>query len=97
MSHITDQIIDQTLQEKTKNFSFLQVIALIGMVLLAALFIGNMLFGKNSLEVYWTLEKQQMILDKKISDLSNQNASLQKKYFELKSLMPEENLKEPYE
>ena len=58
-------------------------------VVMAALFISEMLFGKNSLEVYLALQKDDVTLDKKIYQLQNQNAALQKRYFELKNIMPD--------
>ncbi len=94
MSDITDKIVHPPVQEKEQNFSFLQIVFLILSVLLAAIFIGDTLFGKNSLEVLWSLQKQQKILAKNINYLSHENATLQKKLFELTSLLPEQNNKD---
>ncbi len=94
MSDITDKIVQSPVQEKEQNFSFLQIVFLILSVLFAAMFIGDTLFGENSLEVLWSLQKQQKILTKNINYLSHENANLQKKLFELKSLLPESNTKE---
>lgn len=89
MSEITDEIIERPLQKRTNGFSFLQVVFLVLLVLMAAIFMGETLFGKNSLDVLVSLQKQQKILEKKIAHISQENAKLQKKYFELKALMPE--------
>ena len=94
MSEITDEIIEHSSQKGDKGFSFLQVVFLILLVLMAAIYMGETLFGENSLEVLNSLKKQQQILDKKIKRISHENAVLQKKYFELKSLMPEKNEQE---
>ena len=93
MSTITDEIIDKSEQQRDQSFSFLQILFLILSVLLAAMYIGDTLFGKNSLEVLWSLQKEQKILSKNIDHLSHENARLQKKLFELKSLLPESDAK----
>ncbi|MCH9814496.1 MAG: septum formation initiator [Epsilonproteobacteria bacterium] len=59
-------------------------------VIIAAIFIGETLFGKNSLEVYLSLQDDKMRFEKKIDKLQHENAALQKEYFELKSLLPKE-------
>ncbi len=89
MPHVTDEIIEEKRQKREKGFSFLQVLFLILLVLLAAIYMGETLFGENSLEVLNALKKQQKILDTKIKRISHENAILQKKYFELKALMPD--------
>jgi cell division protein FtsB len=56
-----------------------------------AYYIANLLFyGKNSYEVYSNLENKKLKLQKDIKMLQYENAMLQKKYFELKNLEPEE-------
>jgi len=89
MPHVTDEIIEEKAQKREKGFSFLQVLFLILLVLLAAIYMGETLFGENSLEVLNALKKQQKILDAKIKRISHENAILQKKYFELRALMPD--------
>ncbi len=90
MSDITDEILDHAQKKSVDGFSFLQILFLTFMVLGAAVFVGDMLFGRNSWQVLESLKKQQRILDQKIDRISRENANLQKKYFELKSLMPED-------
>jgi len=91
MSQITDEISENPAGKRESGFSFLQVVFLILLVLLAAVYMGETLFGKNSLEVLLSLKKQQQILDAKIVRISKENAILQKKYFELRALMPEKS------
>lgn len=56
-----------------------------------AYYIANLLFyGKNSYEVYSNLENRKLKLQKDIKMLQYENAMLQKQYFELKNLEPEE-------
>lgn len=52
--------------------------------------VANILFGDNSLEVYNSLKHKKEYLEKEIVRLQKNNAYLQKEYFELKNLEPEE-------
>lgn len=51
---------------------------------------ADLLFGKNSFEVYTSLNKKEKHLRSEIKRLQQDNARLQKEYFELKNLEPEE-------
>ena len=50
----------------------------------------NILFGDNSLQVYNSLKYKKEYLEGEILRLQKENAYLQKEYFELKNLEPEE-------
>jgi cell division protein FtsB len=50
----------------------------------------NLLFGDNSLQVYSSLKHKKEYLRREILRLQKENAYLQKEYFELKNLEPEE-------
>ena len=50
----------------------------------------NVLFGDNSLQVYNSLKYKKNYLEDEILRLQRENAYLQKEYFELKNLEPEE-------
>ncbi|CAM4278057.1 FtsB family cell division protein [Arcobacter suis] len=50
----------------------------------------NVLFGDNSLQVYNSLKYKKEYLEEEILRLQKENAYLQKEYFELKNLEPEE-------
>lgn len=89
MSSITDEIVEEKLQGEDK-YSFIQNILIVLSVIVAAIFIGETLFGKNSLEVYLSLQKDKKHLEEKIHKIQYENAALQKEYFELKSLLPKE-------
>ena len=87
MSGITDEITEpRSRRRRDGSFSFLQVMTMVAIVLLAAVYMGETLFGHNSLEVLLSLQKQQKILDHKIKRISYENALLQKKYLELKAV-----------
>ena len=50
----------------------------------------NVLFGDNSLQVYNSLKYKKEYLEGEILRLQRENAYLQKEYFELKNLDPEQ-------
>ena len=50
----------------------------------------NILFGDNSLQVYNSLKYKKDYLEGEILRLQRENAYLQKEYFELKNLEPEQ-------
>ena len=50
----------------------------------------NILFGDNSLQVYNSLKYKKEYLEGEILRLQRENAYLQKEYFELKNLEPEQ-------
>ncbi len=88
MNKITDELIDSSI--KSGTFRLLYKSAIIILVILVALFVGDTLFGKNSLEVYLSLLDNEREFKKSIESIQHENAALQKKYFELKSLLPKE-------
>jgi len=50
--------------------------------------VGNIIFGKRSLDVMLSLQEQKTQLERDVETLKKQNAQLQKAYFELKELEP---------
>ena len=79
-----------------KNFlrSYRKFIAIVVISIAITIFlsyhVANVLFGKSSLEVYNSLKNKKVYLEKEIIRLQEDNAYLQKEYFELKNLEPEE-------
>lgn len=61
------------------------------LVIIGAIYFGNMFFGQYSLDALLSLENTKEELNKKIILLKEQNAKAQKDYFELKGLYPNEN------
>ena len=61
------------------------------LVVIGAIYFGNMFFGQYSLDTLLSLENTKEELNKKIILLKEQNAKAQKDYFELKGLYPNEN------
>lgn len=52
--------------------------------------LSNLLFGTNSINVYLDLYNRKQYITEEITKYHTQNALLQKEYFELKNLEPEE-------
>ncbi|EFU69659.1 FtsB family cell division protein [Aliarcobacter butzleri] len=79
-------------QKKTKGYQGFILVAVIS--LLATVYLSyhtvNVLFGDNSLQVYSDLKHKKEWLESEILRLQRENAYLQKEYFELKNLEPEE-------
>ena len=81
---------DTSEQQSNKKFVFI-ALGLVAVTLVLAYYISNLLFyGKNSYEVYVNLKNRKVKLQQDIKQLQFENATLQKKYFELKNLEPEE-------
>lgn len=72
-----------------KRFTVIAVIS-IAITLFLSYHVANLLFGVNSLEVYNQLQNKKTFLLNEIDRLQESNARLQKEYFELKNLEPEE-------
>lgn len=71
------------------KFIFIIIISVSFTIFLAA-HVHDLYFGKNSYEVYDKLKDRKENLEKDIRRLQLENAHLQKEYFELKNLEPEE-------
>lgn len=68
---------------------FIKSSCLIAGVILFGIYIGNMLFGKLSLDVMLELQNKRDRLSEDVEYLKAQNAKLQKEFFELKELEPQ--------
>jgi len=72
-----------------RRFTVIAIVS-IAITLFLSYHVANLLFGVNSLEVYSSLKDKRLYLNNEISRLQESNARLQKEYFELKNLEPEE-------
>jgi len=77
-------------EEKSFIFSSLYKLLLIFIVVILAIFIGEILFGTRSVEVYYDLQKQEQILKDKIKKDKHENEVLQKKLFEYQLVAPDD-------
>jgi len=77
-------------EEKSFIFSSFYKLLLILFVILLGIFIGEILFGTRSVEVYMDLQKQEKVLQEKIKKEKKENERLQKKLFEYQLVVPDE-------
>lgn len=82
---VASSLIERTFGFRPKTF----ILTLAG-VIASAFYLSNLLFGNASLEVLLQLERYEIHLTKEITRLKQENAKLQKEYFELKELEPTE-------
>lgn len=83
-----DDIVDSR-GKKSPSF-YIKIFTLLIVVVAFGIYIGDMLFGKSSLDVLLDLKTQKSNLQINVENLKNENAVLQKEYFELKELDPEQ-------
>ncbi len=76
----------QGITERLFGLSLLKFFLLILLVLALGVYIGVILYGANSLEVFLGLQDYEEYLQTEINRLKNENAELQKEYFELKEI-----------
>ena len=90
MSEILEEFEEETQQRDLKGVSFyLKIFSLLVVVVGFGIYVGDMLFGKSSLDVLLNLQSEKQILEKSVETLKKENAILQKEYFELKDLDPD--------
>lgn len=71
------------------KFGLIVIFSLLATIYFAYLWV-DLLFGDNSIAVYDSLKGRKNYLENEITRLQKENAYLQKEYFELKNLEPEE-------
>lgn len=76
----------ESLTQKYLGLSVTRFLTLLILVLAAGVYIGVILYGTNSLEVYFGLQDYEGYLHNEIHRLKVENAELQKEYFELKEI-----------
>lgn len=87
-----NEILDSLPKAKKRNKnlgSFILAGVLAVFVIYAGWYIGNMLFGARSLDVMLDLHAQKERLSTQVAQIQEENAALQKEYFELIGLDPE--------
>lgn len=86
-----DELLDEPstkvgFTERYFGLSFKKSIIALFVVLISGIYLGIILFGNNSLEVLFELEEYEYFLREEVERLKKENASLQKKCFELEEL-----------
>lgn len=89
MSEVLDEFEDEQEEGGGTALFYLKILGLVVVVVGFGLYIGDVLFGKSSLDVLLNLQADKDTMTNKIQSLKEENAVLQKEYFELKQLDPD--------
>ncbi|MDD3342341.1 MAG: septum formation initiator [Sulfurospirillaceae bacterium] len=89
MSNVLDDFEEENEEGEDQALFYLKVIGLAIVVLGFGIYIGDVLFGKSSLDVLLNLQEDKDTLSAKIQSLKEENAVLQKEFFELRQLDPD--------
>ena len=76
----------QTITQEYLGLSLTKFAVLLSIVLVFGIYIGTILYGSNSLEVLFGLQEYETYLQDEIYRLKQENAELQREYFELKEI-----------
>lgn len=82
---------DESTKKKNFYYSIIKTFLWAFLVVIVAIYFGNMFFGQYSLDTLLRLEATKKQLNQRNELLKEQNAKAQKDYFELKGLYPNEN------
>lgn len=89
MSEVLAEYEDGKIRRGNKNRFTIKLIFLAILIVFFGVYIGDMLFGKSSLDVLLGLQRDKEVLQKRVLNLKEENAYLQKEYFELRQLDPD--------
>lgn len=76
----------QSITQKYLGLSLAKFLLLLLIVLAFGVYIGLILYGTNSLEILFGLEEYERYLQDEVYRLKQENAELQREYFELKEI-----------
>ena len=68
------------------GLSFTKFIVLLFIVLVFGIYLGLLLYGTNSVEILLGLQEYELYLENEVYRLKEDNAALQREYFELKEI-----------
>ncbi len=87
MSKILNEFEKEGIDRGERSF-FIKIFLLVLVVVIFGIYVGDILFGKSSLEVLLDLQDSRDSLKQNVKMIKKRNARLQKEYFELKQLEP---------
>ena len=76
----------QSITQRYLGLSLAKFLSLLLIVLALGIYLGVLLYGTNSLEVLFGLQDYENYLQGEVHRLKNENAELQREYFELKEI-----------
>lgn len=91
--NIRDEFADFEIEDDSNwydvaGLGITKLLLLISIIIGFGLYVGNLIYGVNSLTVLEELTQKEAHLTLSIEKLKEENARLQKEYFELKGLEP---------
>ncbi len=76
----------QSITQEYFGLSFTKFFVFVFIILSLGIYIGTILYGTNSIEIFLGLEEYETYLQTEVTSLKNENAQLQREYFELKEI-----------
>lgn len=76
----------QSFTQKHLGLSLKKFVLLLVIVTLLGVYLGVLLYGSSSLDVLFGLQEYENYLSNEVVRLKNENAQLQREYFELKEI-----------
>lgn len=72
------------------GLSWKKIILIASFVIIIGIYLGNLFFGKNSIDALWQIQEYESSLAHEVKQLKQENALMQKEYFELKEITTSE-------
>ena len=76
----------ESLTQKYLGLSLKKFFFLLFIVVALGIYLGVLLYGTNSLEILFGLQDYESYLQSEVNSLKQENAELQREYFELKEI-----------
>ena len=77
------------LKYSNPNSFYIKITIILLITIYLAIYFGEILFGKNSIDVLTNVRENREILKNEVKNIKKENAKLQKLYFETLSLKPQ--------
>jgi len=77
---------DESITQRYLGLTFGKFFLFLILIILLGIYVGILLYGTNSVEVLLGLEDYESYLKEEVVRLKNENAELQREYFELKEI-----------
>lgn len=89
MSDILEEYGSESIKRFYRSWFALKLFFASLIVIGFGVYMGDLLFGKSSLDVLLGLQADKSYLEQRLESLKEENAALQKTYFELRQLDPD--------
>ena len=78
--------LQQSWPEVHLGLSWKKIILIASFVIIIGIYLGNLFFGENSIDALWQIQEYESSLAQEVKQLKEENALMQKEYFELKEI-----------